>query len=71
MDMTGYEITLFNEVRKLEKEALGKKAILKEDIKTSSEMRKDAWKMYLENRIEYLKTQLGISRNYQGENIYG
>lgn len=64
MDMTGYEITLFNEVRKLEKEALGKKAILKEEIKTSSEMRKDAWKMYLENRIEYLKTQLGISRNY-------
>lgn len=64
MDMTGYEITLFNEVRKLEKEALGKKAILKEEIKTSSEMRKDAWKMYLENRIEYLKTQLGISKNY-------
>lgn len=64
MDMTGYEITLFNEVRKLEKEALGKKAILKEEIKTSSEMRKDAWKMYLENRIEYLKTQLGLCKNY-------
>lgn len=64
MDMTGYEITLFNEVRKLEKEALEKKAILKKEIKTSQEMRKDAWKMYLENRIEYLKAQLGISRNY-------
>lgn len=64
MDITGYEITLFNEVRKLEKEALGKKAILKEEIKTSSEMRKDAWKMYLENRIEYLKTQLGLCKNY-------
>lgn len=46
---------LFKELRELEEKALKIGAIEKSDIKTSGEMRDEAWECYLVGKVEHLE----------------
>lgn len=46
---------LFKKLRALETQALKINAIEKSDIKTSGEMREEAWECYLVSKVEHLE----------------
>lgn len=49
---------IFREIRELEEKALKAGIIGKDDIKTSEEMREEAWECYLIGRMEWLEESI-------------
>lgn len=49
---------IFREIRELEEKALKAGIIGKDDIKTSEEMREEAWERYLIGRMEWLEESI-------------